>query len=191
MTKNSFYQQQSGLAHVSVGHWTVQIDICAEARVLCTWITVLSASKKKEKRIPLSKSKRADILVWTSQWWIWNTPVRVDDTDSKRMLCLCEFVFVWTCFSVLCCVSAGVRTPGCSSWVWSQGSGGRWLCSAGSVTGSSVRCGHLSTFPTYTVLGKLNNNTRVSVVFSVVKVISYGQCMCSHKINSPVPVGFS
>lgn len=56
-------------------------------------------------------------------------------------------------FSVLCLVIAGVKTHVCSSWAWSQGSGGHWLCFAGSVTGYSVKCGHLSTFPTYTVHG--------------------------------------
>lgn len=51
---------------------------------------------------------------------------------------------------------AGAKTRAYSSWVWSRGSGGLWLCSAGSVTGYSVRCGLLSTSPTYIVHGELN-----------------------------------
>lgn len=58
-------------------------------------------------------------------------------------------------FTVLSLLLAGVKTYECSSWVWSRGSGGHWLCFVGSVTGYSVRCGHLSISPTCTVLGKL------------------------------------
>lgn len=77
---------------------------------------------------------------------------------------LCVCFHSCTHFSVLCSVVAGVKTPVCSSSAWSQGSGGHWLCSVGSVTEYSAKCGHLSTFPTYTVLGKIKHNTEEAVL---------------------------
>lgn len=92
-------------------------------------------------------------------------------THNVIMMFVCKCVF--TLFLVLCLVIAGVKTHGCSSWAWSQGSGGRWLCFAGSVTGYSVKCGHLSTFPTYTVLGKLKANSENCAIRDVLRVKSY------------------
>lgn len=88
-------------------------------------------------------------------------------------------VFVWICvcfhscahFSVLCLVIAGVKTHVCSSWAWFLGSGGHWLCFAGSATGYSAKCGHPSTFPTYTVLGKLSSEE--SVLFGLLLMLSF------------------
>lgn len=56
-------------------------------------------------------------------------------------------------------LSVGVRTCVCLSWVCSLGCGGHWHCSAGSVTGSSVICGPLSTSPICTVHGMSNFST--------------------------------
>lgn len=77
------------------------------------------------------------------------------DWKSKVYLCVLS-VFSVQFFFCFFSLIAGVKTHVCSSWVWSQASGGLWLCSAGSVTEYSVRCGHPSTFPTYIVHGELN-----------------------------------